>query len=1034
MSKLSLRTLPRGRYVSKVSFEAHDTPTVAPPIPGATEKSVRTVPVRNRASRMFASIIIGVLTFLLGVGGAAQAATTPINNPVSAKVAEAGIMDNILDGFKSIFCGPEAENYAAGQWSAFLGIELVPYIYTSAAKKQSFDKTPANAFEALSSQGARWTTYRGGNDGIKRSVTIGHREEEIKLEDDDLRNTGICIDPISTFETTTANQVFRASVLLSNLAMWVYRLALQPVWLDDLMTAVGDLIKGTGGNQGLKDVLYFPFINLMIMLGAIYLGWIGLVKRASMQAASSALWMIGAVFAGSLLMFNPQFLPSMANNIILAAEEAVATATVGAALQSQETSANDLCYMSKGTLAANDERTKVIRTMECSLWATFVYTPWVSGQFGVSPKEAAKIAEGEKGKDYNLPVRIGNREVNGNIALYQLNAQTMRQDVKISEYLSKNQEQAKDWFEVPDFLATHDTGQKVFQSWRGGEVGSRVAVATLSMFMSIFGLASIFVISMSILIYGLIMVMLIFVSVLFLLVGAHPGFGRGIALRWAEELVGTILKRIMAAAMLGMLMAFYAILLNSETINYGTKILAVIAVSIAAISFRKRLTEAFSNVKFGGTNAGFEKQGPNIIDRAGAGVGMAAIAGTAAIASGGVGKAASAAALRPGATRGTKALAGLRAIGSGAGRGMRAGMVSGRMSGASAVMGLSEGRRGVQSSLEKTRRTSSEKLSEHNEQQSRQEELRKQQDQIARDSSPDAIARRERERKRRANSYRNDYRANHKNAAWRQSFIDTYGFEPPNPDTHEFAGYGLRPNELTPALMPIPLVTEKDEKDDDDNNNGGGNNTPPTTPVDPLGRCPKCGQNPCVCEDNNGGGTGLRPDTKCPKCGKKPCICPNNGGGGTGTRPSSIPPFTPPPGGEHDPAKPSLRDTPPPSSNTGGSVPPPPARKNDGQSQGAPKTSGSGRGNGEGPRLSNPNNKPPTQTSPPPSSDQHLSTPPAQSKNPGGRQQGLPSNAPGVAKPTTVADMVDRVNRDKKSDIPDVPAPPNVGHRPRSNN
>lgn len=64
----------------------------------------------------------------------------------------------------------------------------------------------------------------------------------------------------------------------------------------------------------------------------------------------------------------------------------------------------------------------------------------------------------------------------------------------------------------------------------------------------------------------------------------------------------------------------------------------------------------------------------------------------------------------------------------------------------------------------------------------------------------------------------------------------------------------------------------------------GGGNAPSPNDSNNNSKCPKCGQSPCVCPPNIGGGSNTGGDKKkCLKCGQSPCTCPPNTGGGSGT-------------------------------------------------------------------------------------------------------------------------------------------------------
>lgn len=802
MSSLTLAPLPTGRYVSRVNFGT-TAPEEAP-------KSRFSLPALRKGGlrRGLVTFVAALLAMVIGLGGVAQTAST--------QRAEAGFFDDMVNGFTSIFenmfCGDEAYYYEAGSHQSVASGIGLPMIHKDKVQPNKI----ATAYEKYGLSGTTFSVYRGTESGISRSEAAGiDRSGAQNLDDDDPRMQNGCMVPMPMVESIAANTIFTMTKIVTGLAIWFYGLAFQPEWMEELSNAVETVIVGTSQGNGLRDVLYFPYLNLMILLGALYLGWVGLVKRASMQAANSALWMVGAVLTGSLLMFNPSFLPDMANRIVGSVESAILSGTAGVALgAASDNNENNFCYVPS---AGVSERDLTIRQMECSLWATFVYAPWVTGQFGVDVAEANEIA---KGSGNELNVQIGSRTFKENIALYQLDAQS--KDFTVLNDDAAVADKADQWFHVADYLA--ENSPSYFDTWEGGN-GERIGITVLSLVSAGAGLVAIIVTSLSMIVYGLMMIMLIFVSVLFLLVGAHPGMGRGISLRWAEMMVSTILKRIMAAAILGIMLAFYAVVLNAG-MGFALTMITIIALSIAGLGFRKNITDVFSQVSFGGTQSGLEGGVSSGTHRVGATLGMALMSGTSAIATGGAVRAGmAAAAARPGRSAAGNLAAGIaggvKTLGSATARGAKAGAMSGRMSGAAALMGVQSSREAIMDATQKYERKRQERSQEHNQKWNEQ--------------NPETAANKKRETERRIAKYASDYAKNKDNPEWHKAFKDAYGFEAPDPEKQNFPGYGVRPNpdgKLPLDLRPVDIKRDEDQDGAPKNNGNDGGTPPPRTDSD----------------------------------------------------------------------------------------------------------------------------------------------------------------------------------------------------------
>ena len=87
----------------------------------------------------------------------------------------------------------------------------------------------------------------------------------------------------------------------------------------------------------------------------------------------------------------------------------------------------------------------------------------------------------------------------------------------------------------------------------------------------------------------------------FLLIGTHPGFGRVVALRWVEMLIGVLLKQAAVALVLSVLLYCYALIMGTSdaVLPWALKILMIALVTVAAFIYRKPFTHLFSAVGYG---------------------------------------------------------------------------------------------------------------------------------------------------------------------------------------------------------------------------------------------------------------------------------------------------------------------------------------------------------------------------------------------------------------------------------------------------
>ena len=427
--------------------------------------------------------------------------------------------------------------------------------------------------------------------------------------------------------------------------------------LYDVGQAVEQLIVGHAGTQGLKDALYLPFLTPIIMIGALSLLYVGIIKRQSTAAFQSAIWMVAAGIAGLLFVSKPLFIPEASDTVV----NAVTSATTQAIIS--DPGANKLCAVaipSDTTKAMN----AITREVKCGMWYNAIYTPWVSGQYGVATTNNSARAQAIFNNDprnilskATVDVGLANNKTKITWPIYQLNNQNVN--------AFNTSEIAYAQLAGVDSSGTTSLGGgsgtfKPNGVWAGNDIGKPIGAAFLS---SVAGLGTglmVLVSSFSLIAYQLTMIFLVLMSPLFFLVGAAPGFGRRIAMRWLELIVGLVVKRIVVSLVLAIFIKFYSIIINID-VNWLFQMILIIALTVVGLSQRAKITSLFvDNIDFGGdkriTTEGSGKGGRLMAGLAGAAVGAVGAASgvgggiTASMVKGIVGGDATAAGAEPGNT------------------------------------------------------------------------------------------------------------------------------------------------------------------------------------------------------------------------------------------------------------------------------------------------------------------------------------------------------------------------------------------------
>lgn len=389
----------------------------------------------------------------------------------------------------------------------------------------------------------------------------------------------------------------------------------------------------SGVVEDLRTSLFIPFIELFVILGALWMFWQGIIKRKSTEAFQGALWMAGAAIAGGILLSNPSAIP-MASNLVINSITGAVNDTLTGSAQYSANGNKELCRVNgditiqqteevvtsfKGGNISTEEDTisQVVkgsaRLTQCSIWFNLVYVPWVVGQYGVSPTDTdgkAVLSLTTNSPVYtdngsfasslveNIPLTLGTgNPVLGedrNWALLQLNSQAMNDDLTAGENLTPwkyNQV-------VGSAAAYSQLVERDNDGWAGRTAIDRVNVSSASM-VAMAGTGLIIVIfSFEMIALKLALLLLLLLMPIFLLVGVHPGIGRRIAMRWLEFLTNITIKQIILSILLSIFLLMYAIIMGSGI--WLVQNILIIGVTILGLSYKGKIMNIFAEVDFGG--------------------------------------------------------------------------------------------------------------------------------------------------------------------------------------------------------------------------------------------------------------------------------------------------------------------------------------------------------------------------------------------------------------------------------------------------
>ena len=537
--------------------------------------------------------------------------------PINQQKAEAFISMNDIKGF---FCG---ENHSffhvpiiAKQGSILMisavggGVKLLDAAYdiSNWSKQGSFFNEKRTGRELWGSS-VYWTTYRGEleDPGANRVPKYsGDNPEDV-----DKRQGFVCIPLVDVATTFVANLIFEVTKENVSIASHIFGNLYNPSWIRFIDDYATDLIAGreNGGisSGGLKDAIYFPFLAIAVMLSAVYLTYVGIIKRRSQEAFTSALWMIVAAMVGSVFMFNPSLIPNAANSVVNTTTSAILVGISSSGAETEVCSTNDDLVVKKGddysTIRVETE--KVIRAAQCSFWDTFIYTPWVAGQWGTSKQALTENLIPGSGKEVTEPpsVNMGGGEYVKSWGLYQLSSQVLSPGQSLSEKDGMREK-------IIDAVASQEGNTTYFSNWAGqGTSGlNRISVAVLSIVASFIGIIAVLIIGFRMLFETLKTTFLVFSVPIVFLIGVHPGFGRKVLNRWNEKLLSSVAKRILLSVALAILLSMFQVIMTrgGGVIDWLGQIIAMATLGFGMIFFLNKMLKIAGTIDLGSGQANKE--------------------------------------------------------------------------------------------------------------------------------------------------------------------------------------------------------------------------------------------------------------------------------------------------------------------------------------------------------------------------------------------------------------------------------------------
>ncbi len=152
---------------------------------------------------------------------------------------------------------------------------------------------------------------------------------------------------------------------------------------------------------------------------------------------------------------------------------------------------------------------------------------------------------------------------------------------------------------IANSIQQNDPG--VYPLFQGNQWTTRLEIAFGAVFAALVAGLLILLIALTLIVLKLGFLLLLVAGPFFLIVGTHPGFGRVIAIRWFEMLVGVLMKQVAIAIVLSVLLYCYSLIMGTTdaVLPWALKILMIALVTVAVFIYRKPFQHLFSAVGYG---------------------------------------------------------------------------------------------------------------------------------------------------------------------------------------------------------------------------------------------------------------------------------------------------------------------------------------------------------------------------------------------------------------------------------------------------
>ena len=387
-----------------------------------------------------------------------------------------------------------------------------------------------------------------------------------------------CSDMTSLIGNDVSNMTFNFAKTLDRLTITVYQAAAGNDILNWLSSSVDQLISSLG------KAIYYPYLAPVVILGAIWLAWQGLVRKRATRTIEGTIWMVLACAAAVWLIGRPGDFTgigtTVSNSVTNVMNVAFAKLPAPQGADCLPVGNND--PQSVPPSYAFTSGNGFVDENANELWSVLVCKPWVLGEFGTtqyatSPKQRPTVVNAY-GRELLWAQAIAANE--------QTTPALIQQKQNVYQGIASQMQTSY---------------PAVYPLFQGNQWTTRLEIGFGALFAAAVAGLLVLLIALTLILLKLGFLLLLVAGPFFLIIGTHPGFGRVIAIRWFEMLVGVLLKQIAIALMLSVLLYCYSLIMGTPdtALPWALKIIMIALVTVAVFIYRKPFQHLFSAVGYG---------------------------------------------------------------------------------------------------------------------------------------------------------------------------------------------------------------------------------------------------------------------------------------------------------------------------------------------------------------------------------------------------------------------------------------------------